>query len=184
MVGSREMGKLDWVEVVDRVATRVDKAMDRFRKTPRRRLNDVPIPPPAPNPFAAAPTPEDAPAETPLGSADLPVQIYGRRSCMWSGRAVKVFQDLSIPAKFYDIDDPDRNGLEARLVKETKQYQTPWVYLRGEFVGGYNALDELQRLGQLEDRTLPPEERGKSRSRIRLEVPKRPPEDSPEGERH
>ena len=74
-------------------------------------------------------------------------------------------------------------GFEPRLVRETKQYQTPWVYLRGEFVGGYNALDELQRLGQLEDRTLPPEERGKSRSRIRLEVPKRPPEDGPEGER-
>jgi glutaredoxin len=173
----------DWVEVVDRLANRVDRVMDRFRKAPRKRLLDVPLPPPAPNPFAAPPPAEATKVETPIGNAELPVQIYGRRSCMWSGRAVKVFQDLSIPAKFYDIDDPDQVELEARLIRETKQYQTPWIYLRGAFAGGYNSIDELNRLGQLEERTLPPEERGKSRSRIRLEVPHRPPEDGPEGER-
>ena len=35
----------------------------------------------------------------------------------------------------------------------------PYVYLRGEFVGGYNALDEIERLGQLDQRLLPREER-------------------------
>ncbi len=180
------MPKVDWVEAVDRLATTVDKAMDRFRKTPRRRLHDVPTPPAVHDPFRAAEEPaKPAPeAEPPLGRADLPVQIYGRRSCMWSGRAVKIFQELGIPAKFYDIDDTDNRSLEGRLVKETKQYQTPWVYLRGDYVGGFNAIDELNRVGQLEARTLPPEEREASahKSRIRVEVGKRPPEDGPEGE--
>lgn len=183
MVGSRAMGKFDWVEAVDRVANRVDHAMDRFRKTPRRRLADVPKPPPAPDPFSVAPAKAEPKAEAPLGSPDLPVQIYGRRSCMWSGRAVKIFQEMSIPAKFYDIDDSENRAFEPRLVRETKQYQTPWVYLRGDFIGGFNAIDELFRLGELESRTMPPEERGASRSRIRLDVGTRPPEEAPEGER-
>jgi glutaredoxin len=179
------MPKLDWVLVVDQVATRVDKAMDRFRKTPRRRLHDVPTPPPAPDPFRAPEASAQPAEEKPLGLPELPVQIYGRRSCMWSGRAVKIFQELGIPAKFYDIDDPESRELEGRLVKATKQYQTPWVYLRGEFVGGFNAIDELNRVGQLELRTLPPEERAAAgaKSRIRIEVGPRPPEDGPEGDR-
>lgn len=178
------MPKVDWVDAVDRFATTVDKAMDRFRKTPRRRLLDVPTPPPAPDPFRAAEAPEEPRAEAPLGDPGLPAQIYGRRSCMWSGRAVKVFQELGIPAKFHDIDDPESRALEGRLVKETKQYETPWVYLRGDYVGGFNAIDELNRLGQLEARTLPPEERDAAvaRSRIRIEVGKRPSASGNEGE--
>ena len=30
----------------------------------------------------------------------------------------------------------------------------PWIYLRGTFVGGFNALSEVDRLGQLEYATL------------------------------
>jgi glutaredoxin len=179
------MPKRDWVDVVDSVLVGVDKKLDRFRRVPRKRLAVVPTPIAAPDPFSAAPAAAPAAvAEAPLGDPELPVQIYGRRSCMWSGRAVKVFQDLSIPAKFYDIDDPERQGLEARLIRETKQYQTPWIYLRGELAGGYNAVDELHRLGQLELRTMPPSEReAAGRSRIRIEVAPRPPEVAPAGER-
>ncbi len=179
------MGKPDWVTLVDRALVRADQVMDRFRTTPRRRLADVPSPPPVIDPFttAPAPRPEKEPEPPkPLGLPDLPAQIYGRRGCMWSGRAVKIFQELSIPAKFYDIDDAENRELEGRIVKETRQYQTPWVYLRGEFIGGYNALDEIHRLGQLEQRTLL-EDGEEPRRRIKIAVASRPPDVTPEGER-
>ncbi len=41
---------------------------------------------------------------------------------------------------------------EGRLIPETKQNTQPWMFLRGEFIGGFNALDEVYRLGQLESR--------------------------------
>lgn len=182
------MPKLDWIRVVDRVLVATDHALDRVRKKPRRRLGAVPTPPVGPDPFVTAPKKADeiAPAAPPpLGDPKLAAQIYGKRGCMWSGRAVKIFQELGLPAKFYDLDDGERKDLEGRLIRETKQYQTPYVYLRGEYVGGFNALDELLRLGQIEVRTLPPEERANhtNRSRIKVEIAPREPETTPEGER-
>ena len=41
-----------------------------------------------------------------------------------------------------------------RLVGETKQNTVPYVFLRGEFIGGFNALNEVERLGQLEIKTI------------------------------
>ena len=92
--------------------------------------------------------------------------------------------DLGIDARFINIEDPELVGLEMKLVRDTKQYEVPWVFLRGEFIGGYNALDEIQRLGKLEERTLPPGERPAQRkSRIRIEAPAAPsePSSSPPG---
>jgi len=115
--------------------------------------------------------------EAPLGDPQIAAQIYGKRSDMWSGRAVRLFQDLGIEARFTDLDDPNNLGVEMRLVRDTKQYEIPWVYLRGEFIGGYNALDEISRLGKLEERTLPPGEKPATRkSRVRIEAPPAPSE--------
>jgi hypothetical protein len=36
----------------------------------------------------------------------------------------------------------------------------PWIYLRGDFLGGFHALNEVERLGQLEHRLMTPEQRG------------------------
>lgn len=180
----------DWVSVVDGFLLRADLVLDKVRKSPRRRLAEVPTPIAPPDPFtspdvpvaaaaesapkepeAVAPTPKAEPTEAPLGDKELPAQIYGRRTDMWSGRAVQIFQDLGVDARFYNIDDPELRSLEARLIRDTKQYALPWVYVRGEFVGDYNALDELHRLGQLEERTLPEGERPEPvKRRVRIEM--------------
>ncbi|HTJ82531.1 MAG TPA: glutaredoxin [Polyangiaceae bacterium] len=165
------MPKLDWVLAVDRAIVLGDKVLDRLRKTPRKRLDRVPTPPAPPDPFVEKAAAPPKPEERPLGDAELVGQIYGKRSCMWSGRAQRIFQDLNYPARFIDLDDPDQLGVEARLVKETKRYETPYVYVRGEYIGGYHQLDELLRLGELEIRALPADERAdfKKHSRIRIE---------------
>ncbi len=195
-------GKL--FDKVDALVAKADRALDKVRKTPRKRLDVVPEPIEAPDPFvkaAADPAAEariataqgeraaaaaekvaaalapPPPQEVPLGDPALPAQIYGKRTDMWSGRAVRLFHDLGIDARFINIEDPEHIGLEMKLVRDTKQYEVPWVFLRGEFIGGYNALDEIQRLGKLEERTLPPGERPAQRkSRVRIEAAPAPSE--------
>lgn len=193
---------------VDRLLTTTDRVLDRVRKTPRKRLDEVPEPIEAPDPFVVKAADPDAvarvadakiaaaastagkgatseaepveltpPVEAPLGDVAIAAQIYGKRSDMWSGRAVRLFQDLGIEARYYDLNDPDHLGLEMRLVRDTKQYEMPWVYLRGEFIGGYNALDEISRLGKLEERTLPPGEKlAVRKGRVRVDTPPAPSE--------
>lgn len=187
-------GKL--FDKVDALVAKADRALDKVRKTPRKRLEVVPEPIEAPDPFTKQPEPVAAagkaaaekaaepavakpppPQEVPLGDPSFAAQIYGKRTDMWTGRAVRLFQDLGIDARFINIEDPEHVGLEMKLVRDTKQYEVPWVFLRGEFIGGYNALDEIQRLGKLEERTLPPGERPAQRkSRVRIDAPAAPSE--------
>jgi glutaredoxin len=135
------MAKLDWVPVVDRMLDVADRALDRVRKTPRRRLDAVPPSKVNPDPFAPAPVAAPvaakavAPVETPLGEVAIAAQIYGRRTCMWSGRSQRLLIDLGTEPSFYDLDDPEHRHLESRLVRETKQPELPWIYVRGEFIG-------------------------------------------------
>lgn len=167
------MPKLDWIGVVDRALDVADRTMDRFRKTPRRRLAEVPTPKVPDDPFtvkpaakAAAPSATGAAAASPvaepdaakkpelapLGDAGLLVQIYGRRTCDASGFTVKLLQGKSIPARMIDMDDEDHRDLEARLIKETKSYVTPYVFLRGVYVGGFDQIAALDKSGELDRR--------------------------------
>jgi glutaredoxin len=197
------MPKLDWVPIVDRVLDVADRALDRVRKTPRKRLDVVPPSKAPPDPFAPvarpAPAPPSAtpaaaaakasdvpepvspapPTSAPLGDPSIAAQVYGRRTCMWSGRAQRLLLDLGAEVRFCDLDAPEHRPDEVRLVRETKQPEQPWVYVRGSFVGGFRALDELARLGKLEELLLPPGERPVERKRrVRIEAP------APPGEHH
>ena len=148
------MPKLDWFALVDRALDKADRAFDRVRKTPRRRLDVVPEPRDLRDPFSA-PKPAASAAPKPLGDAGLAAQLYGRRTCDRSGRARQLLETRSIVARFVDLDDPDHRALEARLVTETKRYDTPYVYLRGRYVGGHDELVALDRAGDLEARVEP-----------------------------
>jgi glutaredoxin 3 len=99
---------------------------------------------PAATPAAAAPV-----AAKGFGDPELKAQVYGRKSCPWTGRAIKLLEDRKVDYDFVDLDDA-RPGTDIALVAESKQNTTPYVYLRGQFVGGYNALAEIDRLGQLD----------------------------------
>ena len=144
------MPKLDWVHLVDRALSTADRAMDRLRRTPRKRLAKVPEPKVPNDPFGPKPAePVPTPTERPLGDPGLAVQVYGRRTCDASGRAIQLLQARSIPARLIDMEDPDHRDLEARLIRETKSYKTPYVYLRGVYAGSYAELAELERSGML-----------------------------------
>jgi glutaredoxin len=84
-----------------------------------------------------------------LGDPELKAQVFGKKSCPWTGRAIKLLEDRKIDYDFIDLEDA-KPGTDTALIAETKQNTTPYVYLRGQFVGGYNALSEIDRLGQME----------------------------------
>ncbi len=141
-------------DTVDRIAQRADHLLDKVRKTPRKRLDVVPDCIEAPDPFnkpAKAASAGPAPVETPLGDPKVPAQVYGRRTDDWSGRAVRTLRDRGIDARFINLDDPNELTTEKRLVRDTKQYQLPWVFLKGEFIGNYDALETLAREGKLDE---------------------------------
>ena len=87
-----------------------------------------------------------------LGSAARPAQVFGRNSCLWSGRVTRLLDDRGVEHDYVDLDDPANQALHVQLVRETKQNESPYVFVRGAFVGGYDALSELDRLGQLAER--------------------------------
>jgi glutaredoxin len=172
-----------FLDLVFKAVETTEQLVDRARGTKRRKLAVVPEPPGAPDPFVARAAPA-VEAEKPLGDPAQPAQVFGRRGDPWSGRVVRVLQDRNVEHQFVDLDAPENIVLETKLVRETKQNDAPWVYLRGEFLGGFNAVNEIDRLGQLELRCMTPEEREKEqRGRTRIEVPKRGPEQTPSGER-
>jgi glutaredoxin len=149
------MVKHGWIDVVDKALVKADLFADRFRKTPRRRLAEVPTPLTPADPFGPPPLASSAaaaPAEVaikPLGDPGLPAQIFGKRDDDATGRAVMVFREASMTARMINLDDPEHYDVENRLIKETKRYEMPWVFLRGEYIGGFKELAAMAKSGEL-----------------------------------
>lgn len=85
-----------------------------------------------------------------LGDPAVKAQIYGKRSCPWTGRAITLLERHKVDYDFVDLEEPEHEAKATPLALETKQNTVPYVYLRGRFIGGFNALSEIERLGQLE----------------------------------
>ena len=169
--------------VLDRLYE-AEKAYDKLTKKPSDRdpLDDVPTPPGPADPFAAKTAAQNEKVEAPIGKADMQAQVFGKESCTWTGRVKLLLKDRNIAFGYVDLDAPENVKLAARLVRETQQLETPYVYLRGDFIGGYNALSEIERLGQLEELTLPPDRRKGAVGGVKIVIPKRGPEGKAPGE--
>ena len=101
-------------------------------------------------------------------------QVFGGRGCPWTGRAIALLESQGIETKHVDLDHAASGPMREELSVETGQMTVPYVYLRGEFIGGYNALDEIYRLGKLEYLTLSVSERSAHPDHGRFEIPERP----------
>jgi glutaredoxin len=117
----------------------------------------------------------------PLGDANQPAQVYGRRTDTWTNRVTDLLDGKQASYEFVDLDDPRHAALPDRLVQETKRNLTPYVFVRGRYVGGFNAVDELERLGQLDDLLAGREKRSDAsgRPRIIIETAERDGDETP-----
>ncbi len=123
----------------------------------------------------AAPTPVVVKkSERSLGNPDIKAQVYGKKSCPWSGRAISLFERHKVDFDFVDLEEPEHEVLVPILANETKQTTVPYVYLRGQFIGGFNSLSEVERLGQLEYALMSAEEKKKAPAHLKVEVASRP----------
>lgn len=123
----------------------------------------------------AASTPAPKKTDGALGDPTVKAQLFGKRSCPWSGRAITLLERHKVDFDFIDLDEPEHEAKLTRLVLETKQNTVPYIYLRGHFIGGFNALSEIERLGQLEVAMMTPEERQHAPAHLRnIEIVPRP----------
>jgi glutaredoxin len=128
---------------------------------------------------AAAPTPPSAKqkqaAQKGFGNPDLKAQIYGKKSCPWTGRAITLLERHKLDYDYIDLEEPEHESKLAPLQNETHQHTQPFIYLRGQFIGGFNALAEIERLGQLEFALMTKEERAAAPAHVRsIEIVPRP----------
>jgi glutaredoxin len=129
-------------------------------------------PPPAAS--AGAPAPVEARPRG-FGDPSIKAQIYGKRSCPWTGRAISLLERRKVDFDFVDLEEPEHEAKLASLTQETRQNTVPYVYLRGRFVGGFNALSEIERLGQLEVALMSKEELTRAPAHVRaVEIVPRP----------
>lgn len=110
-----------------------------------------------------------------FGDPSIKAQIYGKKSCPWSGRAITLLERHKVDFDFIDLEEPEHEAKATGLALETKQNTVPYVYLRGTFIGGFNALSEIERLGQLEVALMTAEERANAPAHQRgVEIVARP----------
>jgi glutaredoxin len=122
---------------------------------------------------AAAPTPVKAKA-TGFGDAAVKAQIYGKKSCPWTGRAITLLERHKVDFDYVDLEEPEHEAKAVGLASETAQHTVPYVYLRGQFVGGFNALAEIERLGQLDFALMTAAERANVPAHQRIDIVSRP----------
>lgn len=188
-VGKLAMDGLDKASrVADKVQERVDPLIERSALATKVRDRIVPksdAEDDVPDPFAndspfVAPEPEEE--DKPLGDPEIPAQVYGPGTDPWTGRTLQLLTDHDTEHEFVDLENEGGLKIETRLVRETGQESAPYVFLRGELIGGYNALNEIVRLGQLEEMTKHPDERKDGAGGIRIVIAKREGDDKPPGE--
>ena len=85
-----------------------------------------------------------------LGDPDQDAQIYGRDSCLYTGRARRLLKEQGLEPSYVDLDSPPNHRLVPLLAAQTRQSTVPYVFVRGRFVGGFDELAEQTKLGQLE----------------------------------
>jgi len=110
-----------------------------------------------------------------LGDPAIKAQVYGKRSCPWTGRAITLLERQKVDFDFIDLDEPEHEAKQAPLALDTRQNTVPYIYLRGKFIGGFNALSEIERLGQLEVALMSREELAAAPAHLRsVEIVPRP----------
>jgi glutaredoxin 3 len=125
----------------------------------------------------AAPTPAATThdASKGFGNPDLKAQIFGKKSCPWTGRAITLLERHKLDYDYIDLEEPEHENKIVPLANETKQHTVPFIYLRGQFIGGFNALAEIERLGQLEFALMTKAERDAAPAHVRgVEIVARP----------
>lgn len=85
---------------------------------------------------ASSITPAIPPPRPPLATPDARLQIVVQAGCPWCRRALRLLENLGIPFDRHEAGQPG---------------PVPRIWVDGEWVGGYDALLDLQARGRLQE---------------------------------
>src|SRR5215207_9386753 len=76
----------------------------------------------------AAPTPVAKKHDPKVGFGDpeLKAQIFGKKSCPWTGRAITLLERQKLDYDYIDLEEPEHENKLAPLASETKQHTVPF----------------------------------------------------------
>ena len=79
------------------------------------------------------------------------IKLYTTNFCPFCTQAKRLLQTLSLP--FTEISLEGKDELRHKLSSDNEGWRTvPMIFLGEEFIGGFNELADLHRLGQLQDK--------------------------------
>ncbi|MGH1345775.1 MAG: NifU family protein [Nannocystales bacterium] len=96
------------------------------------------------------PKAEEAEVEDAAPSVDAPVKVFYKRGCPYARAALDLLREREIPFEEVDIKGDEATLGWLKIV--TGSRTTPQIFLRGESVGGYDELRELDLSGELRER--------------------------------
>jgi len=137
------------LERVDRVGEKLREAVGSFSGAEHRA---------APSTAPGRPVSSSSTAREPssaFGDPARAVQVFGRRSCFWSGQAVRLAERARLDLSYVEIGGFEGAAVFQRLKAETGQSTVPFVFVRGRFVGGFDDLERLHLRGELDEMAAP-----------------------------
>lgn len=75
-------------------------------------------------------------------------ELYTWSGCPYCHRAKNLLEQKNIPYTEHKIDNNDEK--KAELFKQTGQNTVPFVFINGQFIGGFSELKELDDAGKLD----------------------------------
>jgi glutaredoxin 3 len=84
-------------------------------------------------------------AKTPR--SDLKVLLYTKDTCKYCIFAKELLDKNTIPYELIELGN--NRDLHQKMADQTGQNTVPYVYVNGEFIGGYKNLQELEESGKL-----------------------------------
>lgn len=118
------------------------------RKLEKHQLDRGIIAPEAATATTAASPDEAVDATAP--SLDAPIKIFYKRGCPYARAALDLLRERDYPFEAQDIKDDEPTQSWLKIV--TGKKVTPQIFIRGELVGGYDELRELDHSGALAER--------------------------------
>ena len=79
--------------------------------------------------------------------SDLKILLYTKDTCKYCILAKELLVKNSIPYEFIELSN--NRELHQKIAYQTSQNTVPYVYINGEFIGGYKNLLELEESGKL-----------------------------------
>lgn len=77
------------------------------------------------------------------------VTLYTKEGCRFCMMAESLLDKYGIRYNLFDISNNE--DLQKKLFEQTNQNTVPYIFIKGDFIGGYSQLMEMANNGELSD---------------------------------